>query len=125
MKKKLFLSAFMIFIPCLIFSQEYTEIFDNVWGMGENYSKPVFCDLDNDGLLDLIIGNQDGKLAHYIQDAASSTSFTLVSDFFNEIDVGEFSTPSFTDLDDDGLLDLIIGGQSGKLYHMSKVLLIH
>ena len=115
MKKIAPISVLIMLIPWMAFSQAYTEIFDNIWGMGENFSVPTFCDIDQDGLLDLIVGNQDGKLAHYRQNAAASSDFTLVTNFFNEIDAGEFATPWFIDLDQDGLLDLMIGGQHGNI----------
>jgi len=104
----------------VLFPQQYTEIFDNVWGMGINYSAPVFCDIDQDGLLDLIVGSQDGKLGHYRQNSAGSSEFDRVTSFFNEIDVGEFAVPFFIDLDQDGLLDLFIGHQYGRICHFEQ-----
>ena len=84
-------------------------------------STPTFTDLDGDGLLDLIIGEYHGNLNHYEQDAIHSTSFSLVTSTFNSIDVGDVSHPTFTDLDGDGLLDLIIGENDGNLNHYEQV----
>ncbi|MBL7818414.1 MAG: VCBS repeat-containing protein [Saprospiraceae bacterium] len=78
-----------------------------------NYAGPTFADLDADGLLDLLVGKQDGTLSHYEQASANSASFNLVSNNFNTIDVGEFSRPFITDLDGDYLLDLLIGEYTG------------
>ncbi|MCK4312209.1 MAG: choice-of-anchor D domain-containing protein, partial [Candidatus Cloacimonetes bacterium] len=83
-------------------------------------SIPVFTDLAGDGLLDLLIGEYDGNLNHYEQVTENSTSFSLISQNFNSIDVGDRSTPTFTDLDGDGLLDLIIGNHAGTLYHYEQ-----
>lgn len=87
----------------------------------EGYATPEFTDLDQDGLLDLIIGKEDGTLSHYEQNASGSAEFSLVADSFNVIDVGYISTPSFTDLDGDGLLDMIVGVNLGHLHHYEQV----
>ena len=84
------------------------------------FPTPGFTDLDGDELLDLIIGEQYGNLKYYEQDSENSISFSLVPDYFNSIDVGDYSYPSFTDLDDDGFLDLIIGEEDGNLYHYEE-----
>ena len=78
-----------------------------------NWAAPTFNDLDADGLLDLIVGKQDGTLSHYEQASANSASFNLVSNNFNTIDIGEFSRPIITDLDGDYLLDLLVGKYNG------------
>jgi hypothetical protein len=83
-------------------------------------SAPTFTDLDGDGLLDMIVGKNDGTLSLYEQATANSTSFTLVSPAFNTIDVGTNSKPTFTDLDGDGLLDMIVGKQAGTLSHYEQ-----
>ena len=85
-----------------------------------DYSIPAFTDLNGDGLLDLIVGEKEGNLYHYEQDAVNSLSFTLINPMFNSIDVGDYSSPAFTDLNWDGLLDLIVGEQGGELYHFEQ-----
>jgi len=95
-----------------------TENF-NAIDVGDNAS-PDFADLDGDDLLDLIVGNKIGTLVHYEQDSENSTSFSLVSDNFNSIDVGFRSNPCFTDMDKDGQLDLIIGESDGNLNHFEQ-----
>ncbi|PID28303.1 MAG: hypothetical protein CSB55_05755 [Candidatus Cloacimonadota bacterium] len=119
--KKFILLAVFILSAVSAFTQNYFEekdTFDRISGL--SYSKPAFIDLDNDGLLDLIIGNSAGTLHHYEQNALNSTEFDLVTANFCNIDVGYSSTPAFTDLDNDGLLDLIIGENYGKLYHYEQ-----
>ena len=85
-----------------------------------NFLAPAFTNLDGDGLLDLIIGKEDGTLNYYEQDNIHSTSFSLITANFNSIDVVAYSTPTFTDLDGDGLLDMIIGNTGGNLYHYEQ-----
>ncbi len=84
---------------------------------------PTFTDLDNDSLLDLIIGKKDGTISHFEQDSAGSISFSLLSENFNEIDIGTYATPRFVDLDNDDLLDLIIGEEEGNLNHYEQDLI--
>ena len=86
-----------------------------------NPPNPSFTDLDGDGLIDMIIGEYNGRLHHYEQSSPNSIAFNLVTYPFNNIDVGSASTPSFTDLDEDGLLDLMVGEYSGNLNHYEQV----
>ncbi|MBN1339383.1 MAG: VCBS repeat-containing protein [Bacteroidales bacterium] len=89
--------------------------------LNDENATPVFDDFESDGLLDLVIGRQDGRLSHYTQDSYGSYSFTLVTHYFNNIDVGGNSSPTFGDIDNDGLLDLLVGkfGVSISRYEQS------
>jgi len=75
---------------------------------------PTFGDVDGNGDNDMIVGSSDGTLI-FVQ---FSQAVVKTPNYFN-IDVGDFSTPQLFDLDNDGLLDLIIGEQNGNLnyYH--------
>ncbi len=89
-------------------------------GAENSRAAPTFTDIDGDGLIDLIIGYFDGSLSHYEQNSSNSTLFSLVTQDFNLIDVGFYAKPTFTDLDNDGLLDLIIGESDGNLNHYEQ-----
>ncbi|MCZ8279997.1 MAG: VCBS repeat-containing protein, partial [Acetobacteraceae bacterium] len=82
-------------------------------------SSPSFVDLDGDGRLDLVSGERNGALLAWRNTgSAAAPAFTVLTGSanpFNGIDVGYTSTPSFVDLDGDGLLDLIAGEGSGTL----------
>ncbi len=94
----------------------FTLVTDDFNGINVGlYSTPAFTDLNDDGRLDMLIGEMYGTIWYYEQDSVNSTSFSLVTDNFNGIDVGSNSAPTLTDLDGDGLLDMLIGKQSGKI----------
>ena len=77
-------------------------------------SAPALTDVDGDGDIDLFIGESSGELNFYRNVGSRfAPSFELVSDRFNEIDVGRRSFPTFADIDGDGDEDLIIGREEG------------
>jgi uncharacterized protein (DUF2141 family) len=121
MKKMILLSTLFVFFNTLADAQTFTEIIEEGWGQGKANCRPVLIDLDNDGLLGMIIGDNRGILYYYEQDAPNSENFNLVSDKLSNIDVGYGSAPCFTDLDNDGLLDLLIGHWSpGGIQHYEQ-----
>jgi hypothetical protein len=73
---------------------------------------PTFGDLDGDGDKDMLLGDADGEL-HYFTNQAGNFNITAPN-YFN-IDVGYFSQPQLVDVDRDGLLDIIIGEQDGSI----------
>lgn len=78
---------------------------------------PTFGDVDADGDEDLITGNGTGTLFYFENQSISYNDpvFVLISDNYQQIDVGAFSTPQLIDLTGDNLLDLAIGNQNGTL----------
>ncbi len=81
---------------------------------------PALADLDNDGDLDLIVGEYYGNLNFYLNVGTSavpnfaapiSTPFGLTASY-------GFAFPTFVDLDNDGDMDLLVGdANSSQLYY--------
>lgn len=73
---------------------------------------PTFGDFNGDGLTDLLCGREDGTLMLVPHSRLLGQGGNVTENFQN-IDVGKFSTPQYFDLDRDGRKDLIIGNQRG------------
>ncbi len=87
-----------------------TRDFANISALHLHAVYPGFADINNDGKAEMIIGNSDGKLLLFTNNSSvSNPVFVLSQVNYQNIDVGEFSTPQLFDLNKDGLFDLIIG----------------
>lgn len=89
---------------------------------------PTFGDLDGDGDLDMIVGTETGDI-HYYENTggAGPMNFStppvlqMQDDQGAVINVSSFSTPNLFDLDNDGLLDLVIGRRMGGMFYYKNV----
>lgn len=99
------------------------QLVDTNWAHLDTLRKialsPTFGDLDGDGDQDMILGSQDGNLI-YCQNTAApgqAISFTNAVLNFQNISVGidNFSTPQLIDIDNDTILDIVIGKKTNRL----------
>ena len=96
----------------------WTLVTENYYAIeAEDFSQPTFTDIDRDGDLDLFIGKDDGRIEFYRNVGSShSPSWILVSDNYQSIDIGGYSSPTFVDIDADSDLDLFVGQIYGKIF---------
>ena len=80
---------------------------------------PAFGDLDGDGDMDAVIGDQDGFLYYFENTAGPDQPFDFMNPIyrFMDIDVGQAANPSILDFNGDGLGDLIIGERNSNLFN--------
>ena len=83
---------------------------------------PTFGDLDGDGDLDALIGEEFGNLfyAENIAGAGNPFQFNTATFGYQNIDVGQSSRPQLIDMNRDGLPDLVIGERNGNLNYFEN-----
>ena len=96
-----------------------------------SYARPSVGDIDNDGLIDIIVGSNNGLLNRYEQLAKTSNSpagFSAPATIklaagTTVLDAGDVSKPLITDYNGDGKLDMLVGNVVGniQLYTQSAV----
>jgi hypothetical protein len=88
-----------------------------------SYARPTVGDLDSDGLIDIVVGSNNGQLVRYEQLASTSNTsagFTApanvrLADGTTVLDAGDVSKPLITDYDGDGKLDMLVGTYAGNV----------
>ena len=92
------------------------------------FSTPQLFDLDKDGLLDLVIGEQDGNLNYYHNNGTTTNpDFIFVTDSLGKVNVTDYtlsyhgySCPAFY-RGHDGKTVLVVGSEQGKLFYFENI----
>ncbi|XOV68384.1 MAG: T9SS type A sorting domain-containing protein [Fluviicola sp.] len=96
----------------------------------QNYglrSVPTFGDIDNDGDKDLLLGLEDGTIVFYENLATGpmpiwgNPVMNYSDDQSNPISVSAYAHPQLFDLNNDGLLDLLIGNRVGNIAYYENI----
>ncbi|MDZ7360802.1 MAG: VCBS repeat-containing protein [candidate division KSB1 bacterium] len=78
-------------------------------------TSPALADLDNDGRVEIIVGDDAGLLHVFTLDGSELPGFPRLAGHRIE------SSPTVVDLDANGLLDIIVGADDGYVYAWSAV----
>ncbi|MEO8085873.1 MAG: T9SS type A sorting domain-containing protein [Bacteroidota bacterium] len=93
----------------------------------KSFTAPSFVDVDNDDVLDLLVGNSEfenrrGVTWYKNNNVSNSPVYDHQTDSLfqpNMIDVGEGAAAVFADVDNDGLFDMVIGN-SKRTFNFSQ-----
>ena len=110
---------------------EFTYVDYNLFNLDqENFglrSIPTFGDVDGDGDKDMFIGVSDGSVVFYQNNSIGSGAVfgspqvTYLDNNSDPIASFGYTHPQLFDLDNDGLMDLILGSKTGELHYYKNI----
>lgn len=97
----------------------YKKVDDDLAGVKSlslSYTYLTFGDINGDGRQDLLLGSTDGNIYYFKNQGVNgqTVKFSLESSDLLGVNWGNYSAPCLADINKDGLLDLVVGGISGK-----------
>jgi Ca2+-binding RTX toxin-like protein len=96
----------------------------NPFGLSDvgSQANSTFVDIDDDGDLDVFVGNLDGNVLFFRNTGTSSSPVfaAATANPFGLSDVGSQASPSFMDSDGDGDLDAFVGNLDGNILFFSN-----
>ncbi len=106
----------------LLLDHDFNLLDDDFLHFGKAWSAPYLFDVDDDGILDLVVGDASGKLTYYQGvKQGNNTTFQLISDYWGQVDVCDhaasyfgYSVPNLFKVGSEVLL--AVGSEQGKLF---------
>ena len=83
-------------------------------------SVPAFFDVDDDGDFDMIVGTEDSGVLLY-RNVGTASDAAFESEGAMTLRFPSMAVPAFIDLNDDGLVDLVVGGLGGGLRYFAGI----
>ena len=96
------------------------------FNLSDTFSAPALADLDGDGDLDMLSGNEAGGLLYFVNTGSpASPAFVQQTGTDNPFDgltigVNGKTAPGISDLNGDGLYDVLVGDQDGVLTYFEN-----
>ncbi len=86
------------------------------------YSVPVLGDINNDGLVDLVVGDKNGNLNLFLNTGtATNPQFTEETETYAGINAGEHVAPYFCDINNNGKAELFMGNRDGSIFSYTTI----